>query len=186
MKKSITKVLALVLALVFCAGVMAACGNSSGETTTAAPETTTTKAAETTTAAPETTAEETEAGLSGDVIVFAAASMKETLTEIGEVFTQDNPDVNLIFTFDSSGTLKTQIEEGADCDIFISAGQKQMNQLDIEADPSVNTDGLDFVDFQDASFQLRPIDGRGPAFEEKPPDHAGGFSDIDGHFIDLG
>ena len=146
MKKSITKVLALVLALVFCAGVMAACGNSSGETTTAAPETTTTKAAETTTAAPETTAEETEAGLSGDVIVFAAASMKETLTEIGEVFTQDNPDVNLIFTFDSSGTLKTQIEEGADCDIFISAGQKQMNQLDIEADPSVNTDGLDFVD----------------------------------------
>ena len=39
-----------------------------------------------------------------------------------------------------------QIEEGADCDLFISAAQKQMNQLDITADPSVNEDGLDFVD----------------------------------------
>ncbi|MBQ1312700.1 MAG: molybdate ABC transporter substrate-binding protein, partial [Blautia sp.] len=48
--------------------------------------------------------------------------------------------------FDSSGTLKTQIEEGADCDLFISAGRKQMDQLDIGADPSVNTDGLDYID----------------------------------------
>ena len=50
------------------------------------------------------------------------------------------------FNFDSSGTLKTQIQEGADCDVFISAGQKQMNQLDITASADVNTDGLDFVD----------------------------------------
>ena len=46
----------------------------------------------------------------------------------------------------SSGTLKTQIQEGADCDLFISAGQKQMNQLDITASADVNKDGLDFVD----------------------------------------
>lgn len=80
-----------------------------------------------------------------DLIVFAAASMTETLTQIGELYKEAAPDVNLIFTFDSSGTLKTQIQEGADCDIFISAAPKQMNQLDITASPEVNTDGLDFV-----------------------------------------
>ena len=81
-----------------------------------------------------------------DVVVFAAASMTETLTQIQEMYREVAPEVNLVFTFDSSGTLKTQIEEGADCDLFISAAQKQMNQLDITADPAVNEDGLDFVD----------------------------------------
>ena len=97
--------------------------------------------------APETTAptetEATEAPV--ELIVFAAASMTETLTELGNAYMADHPNVTIVFNFDSSGTLKTQIEEGADCDIFISAGQKQMNQLDITADPEVNTDGLDFV-----------------------------------------
>ena len=77
--------------------------------------------------------------------VFAAASMTETLTEIDEKYKTVEPNVELVFTFDSSGTLKTMIEEGSDCDLFISAGQKQMNQLDIKADPEVNTAGLDFV-----------------------------------------
>lgn len=81
-----------------------------------------------------------------DVVVFAAASMTETLTQIQELYQEVAPEVNLVFTFDSSGTLKTQIEEGADCDLFISAAQKQMNQLDITADPAVNENGLDFVD----------------------------------------
>ena len=81
-----------------------------------------------------------------DVIVFAAASMTETLTRIQEMYREAAPEVNLIFTFDSSGTLKTQIEEGADCDLFISAAQKQMNQLDITADSAMNENGLDFVD----------------------------------------
>ena len=80
-----------------------------------------------------------------ELIVFAAASMTETLTQIGELYKEVAPDVTLIFTFDSSGTLKTQIEEGAYCDLFISASPKQMNQLDITADSSVNTDGLDFI-----------------------------------------
>lgn len=78
------------------------------------------------------------------VVVFAAASMTETLNQIKETYEKDH-NVTLTFNFDSSGTLKTQIQEGADCDLFISAGQKQMNQLDITADKEVNTEGLDFV-----------------------------------------
>lgn len=78
-----------------------------------------------------------------ELTVFAAASLKETLTEIGNLYTAAHPDVTIVFTFDSSGTLKTQIENGADCDLFLSAAQKQMNQLDIASD--ANPDGLDFV-----------------------------------------
>ena len=77
--------------------------------------------------------------------VFAAASMTETLTEIQEMYKEVAPNVTLVFNFDSSGTLKTQIQEDADCDVFISAAQKQMNQLDKDADPEVNTEGLDYV-----------------------------------------
>lgn len=80
-----------------------------------------------------------------ELTVFAAASMQETLTEIGGNYEKDHPGVTLVFNFDSSGTLKTQIQEGADCDIFISAGQKQMDQLDAAADPQVNTESLDFI-----------------------------------------
>jgi molybdate transport system substrate-binding protein len=81
-----------------------------------------------------------------EIIVFAAASMTETMTTIAEMYQAENPDVKITCNFDSSGTLKTQIQEGADCDLFISAAQKQMNQMDIEADPEVNTEGLDIVD----------------------------------------
>lgn len=80
-----------------------------------------------------------------EIIVFAAASMTETLTEIKALYEAAHPDIVLTYNFDSSGTLKTQIQEGADCDLFISAGQKQMDQLDINTDASVNTEGLDFV-----------------------------------------
>ena len=78
-----------------------------------------------------------------ELIVFAAASMTETLTEIGDMYKLVAPNVELVFNFDSSGTLKTQIEEGADCDVFISAAPKQMNALDVTSD--ANADGLDFV-----------------------------------------
>ena len=61
-----------------------------------------------------------------ELIVFAAASLTETLSAIGESYTAEHPEVTFRFNFDSSGTLKTQIQEGADCDLFISAGQKQM------------------------------------------------------------
>ena len=87
-----------------------------------------------------------QAAQSVELIVFAAASLTETLTAIGETYSAENPGVTFRFNFDSSGTLKTQIQEGADCDLFISAGQKQMNQLDITASADVNKDRLDFVD----------------------------------------
>ena len=94
------------------------------------------------TAAPEETVPEAEPV---ELIVFAAASMTETMNQIAEMYKAVAPNVTLTYNFDSSGTLKTQIQEGAECDLFISAGQKQMNQLDITADPEVNTDKLDFV-----------------------------------------
>lgn len=81
---------------------------------------------------------ETQADEAVEIVVFAAASMTETLTEIAELYKEVHPNVTLTFNFDSSGTLKTQIEEGAVCDLFISAGQKQMDQLDIKEDTRMN------------------------------------------------
>ena len=79
-----------------------------------------------------------------EIIVFAAASMTETLNQVKDVYEKEN-NVTITYNFDSSGTLKTQIKEGADCDLFISAGQKQMNQLDLSSDKEINKEGLDFV-----------------------------------------
>ena len=64
-----------------------------------------------------------------EIIVFAAASMTDTLQEIQELYKDVAPHVTLVFNFDSSGTLKTQIEEGAPVDVFVSAAQRQMNEL---------------------------------------------------------
>ncbi|MBP5160240.1 MAG: molybdate ABC transporter substrate-binding protein [Lachnospiraceae bacterium] len=85
-------------------------------------------------------------GSKTELIVFAAASLTETLTEIADEYAKVDPDVTLTFNFDSSGTLKTQIQEGADCDLFISAAPKQMNALDATKDAEANPDGLDLVD----------------------------------------
>ena len=134
MKKRITAILALCLVICLLAG----CGAGSG---TAAPEAT------------EAAAPAVETAEPVELIVFAAASMTETMTELGNAYMAENENVNIVFNFDSSGTLKTQIQEGADCDIFISAGQKQMNQLDINASKDVNTEGLDFV-LADTRFDI--------------------------------
>ena len=117
------KLLALLLALCMVLA-LAACGQE-GSTTTEPPA--------------ETDIVETEAPVSDEpveVIVFAAASMEATLTQIAELYKEVAPNVTLTFTFDSSGTLKTQIEEGAVCD---------MNQLDAADSTGTNTDGLDYV-----------------------------------------
>lgn len=94
-----------------------------------------------------TTSEQTE------VVVFAATSLESALTQIAQTYEAQREDVKLTFTFDSSGTLKTQIEEGAVCDLFLSAAQKQMNQLDSQDTTGTNTDGLDFV-YSDTRIDL--------------------------------
>lgn len=116
-----------------------------------------------------------------ELIVFAAASLQETLTELGNAYMEEN-NVSIRFNFDSSGTLKTQIEEGAKADIFLSAGQKQMNQLDITASKEVNTAGLDFVlagtrfDILENKVALAVPEGN-PAKMQSFSDLAAGLSD---------
>ncbi|MCI8607538.1 MAG: molybdate ABC transporter substrate-binding protein [Hungatella sp.] len=150
MKETCAMVLSAVMAM-----SLAGCGGSKAAESTAAATQTQAESSETT-AKKETeseTSQEAAAEEKTELIVFAAASMTETMTKIAEMYKEVKPIVEIVYTFDSSGTLKTQIEEGADCDIFISAAQKQMNQLDISAAPSVNTDGLNFVD-GDTRFNL--------------------------------
>jgi len=81
-----------------------------------------------------------------ELVVFAAASMTETLNQIKTDYEAQHKDITLTYNFDSSGTLKTQIQEGATCDVFISAAQKQMDQLDASKDETANPEKLDFVD----------------------------------------
>ena len=82
-----------------------------------------------------------------ELTVFAAASLTESLTAIGDKYMAENENVKLSFNFDSSGKLYTQITEGAPCDLFISAAPKQMNQLDgtLKDDAEKNPDGLDML-----------------------------------------
>lgn len=116
MKKfsSLFLALAMVLSLTACGSETSTAepaGQSSPDASAAAPD------------------ESAQAGEAVELTVFAAASMTETLTEIAQQYETVAPNVTLTFNFDSSGTLQTQIEEGAVCDLFLSAGQKQMDAL---------------------------------------------------------
>lgn len=135
MKKKLT---ALLLVGLLSGSMLAGCGGTASDDSSSS--------------APASASAETEAD-QVELVVFAAASMTETLTELSNAYMEENPNVDVVLNFDSSGTLKTQIQEGADCDVFISAGQLQMDQLDANADPSVNTEGLDFV-LEDSRFDI--------------------------------
>lgn len=126
--KSGKKLLAVMMAAMFAAGTVAGCG-STGTKATQADQTTakeeTSKVEETTKAAEITEAKAEKE----DLYVFIAASLKNTMEKIKETFEKDHPNVNIIYNADSSGTLQTQIEEGAQCDVFFSAATKQMDAL---------------------------------------------------------
>ena len=125
MKKLLSLLLALSLVL-----ALTACGQKD-----TAPDTT------------QTDDPQTEQAEPVELIVFAAASMKETMTQIAELYKSVAPEVTVTYNFDSSGTLLKQIKEGADCDLFISAAPKQMNALDgsLKDDADKNPDGLDMI-----------------------------------------
>ena len=116
------------LPLVFARGLsLTACGSSTDETNNA----------------PDTETQDTAEPV--NLIVFAAASLQESLNQAIAAYEAVNESITIVPTYDSSGTLKTQIQEGADCDVFISAAPKQMNQLDAQGGEE-NSEGLDFVD----------------------------------------
>ncbi len=130
MKKSF----AVVMAAMMAAGMMTGCSSKPQETTAAATE------AETT--AEETTAAETEAESKEEakadlgeqsILVAAAASLKNAYEdELIPMFEEQYPGVTVEGTYDSSGKLQTQIEEGLEADVFMSAATKQMKALDEE------------------------------------------------------
>ena len=74
--------------------------------------------------------DEEEASEAVTVNVFAAASLGSVMAEFEKSFEEANPGVDIVVNADSSGTLLTQIQEGAPCDIFFSAAQKQMDELE--------------------------------------------------------
>ena len=124
------KLLGIMMAVSLLGGMLTGCssaGSKTAETTPAASETqaASTKAEETTKA--ETTAAKEAKPV--DVYVFIAASLKNTMEKVKEAYETDHPEVNIIYNADSSGTLQTQIEEGAQCDVFFSAATKQMKAL---------------------------------------------------------
>ena len=128
------KTFAVVMAAMMAAGMMAGCSSKPQETTAAATE------AETT--AEETTAAETEAESKAEakadlgeqsILVAAAASLKNAYEdELIPMFEEQYPGVTVEGTYDSSGKLQTQIEEGLEADVFMSAATKQMKALDEE------------------------------------------------------
>ena len=132
MKRLVSLLLALSLVL-----ALTACGSKTGRAADAAAG-----------SQPRDSAPvEESAGDPVELIVFAAASMTETLTEIAELYKTAAPEVTVTYNFDSSGKLLTQIKEGADCDLFISAAPTQMNALDgsLIGDTEKNPDGLDLI-----------------------------------------
>ncbi len=80
-----------------------------------------------------------------ELLVSAAASMTDCLTELQTMYTEDHSNVTITYNFGSSGSLQQQIEQGAPANIFLSAGQKQMQAL-VDKDLMVNDSVKDIVE----------------------------------------
>lgn len=82
-----------------------------------------------------------------EIQVFAAASMQESLNAVIALYKEAAPDITVVATYDSSGTLLNQIREGASCDLFISAAPQQIDALDgsFKNDAEKNPHGLDLL-----------------------------------------
>ena len=125
---------AVVMAAMMAAGMMAGCSSKPQETTAAATEAETT-AEETTAAEIEAESKEEEKADLGEqsILVAAAASLKNAYEDkLIPMFEEQYPGVTVEGTYDSSGKLQTQIEEGLEADVFMSAATKQMKALDDE------------------------------------------------------
>ena len=120
MKKA--KILNVCLAAALTMTMLAGCGNDAqGQSSSKKDNETTAQ-----------TAAESEDGseVAGEINVFIAASLSDVMEEVASAFNETYPNVEILFNADSSGTLMTQIEEGFECDIFFSAAQTQMNELE--------------------------------------------------------
>lgn len=78
----------------------------------------------------DTKNKESESQEAVELNISAAASLKEAMAKIEEEYKKVNENVTLVVNYGASGSLQQQIEQGAPCDVFISAGQKQMKALD--------------------------------------------------------
>ncbi len=153
MKKSITMLLAGTMA----AAALMGCGSASGAASTAASTAVSAaqSAASTASAAEEESAAASVTEAAADTVrfesttvtVFAAKSLNTVMQDIIAAYNEIQPNVEIVGSYDSSGTLMTQIQEGAACDVFFSAAQKQMNTLE-EADYLVDGTRADIVNNQ--------------------------------------
>lgn len=104
---------------------MAACGNTNTDQGAANDTSAAAEQTDASEAAPETADQFDDT----QITVFAAASLENALNEVIEKYNETQPNVTVVPSYDSSGTLLAQIEEGAACDVFFSAAQKQMDTL---------------------------------------------------------
>ena len=132
------RILSRVLVVFIVGAMMAGCGNGQKET----EETKVTQGIQKTNGEAENSAADDMSDAAGtksedgaeetEIQVFIAASLNTVMTKLAEQYNQDHPEVKITYNADSSGTLLTQIEEGYACDIFFSAAEKQMDQLEAD------------------------------------------------------